>query len=852
MMNTLLPSAILDLGKIAEVVTLEKGVKLKKQFETVSHFYLLLEGTVHFHQLIATDGEEILAGKSHSPYAPIGLDAFISPYRNETTAIVASSSAKLIKWETQALTSALRKCPEVAINFFKFVNHHSNRFIGDTSGLFSSGSATIPLVNKGLSVKGLVSPKKESPSDKVLFLLQSAFFEVFEEEYLLLLTTNMESRKYRKGDLIIDQGEIKKGAYILESGEVQYARSIFDVESGKKCNVSFRSISTPGYLISSSALLGVESAMNAFATKDSTVRYIPWGTLSKAFETHAEFELHFQKRALWLINNQLRAVRTRFITSQLNDEQLVATTLISGNNTKISVQSALHQIPALLSSKSTIPKALDILHQVELNGKPAEKNLASLCLDNLQKTQKESTFYQALLNIYEVTENSENKSNKEIQESCIIACKKAFSVPSIFIKGLENIPSESGCIFIYNHLNNDEYYTLPNHFQITLDSHFLGYLLYEMYGEQAKRVVRIGKREEFGHENYYNKFDFINVITRDSDESDQGKDQKSKTLKSFNEQIKKALQEKKNIIISPEGISHTTEMSPGPFKSGIFKLIQNLDFEPWIVPVVMANFDKRITDKKLACEIKKPFKLSSKLKPYKDDQIRSFLKDYQQEYRDHVKQLVSSIEIENITQLEFDQEVKTLRRRVLPKRKEKGIIAFYGSSTLRLWETLQSDLENKKATNFAFGGSTYEWCLHYFDQIFKGIHPRSFVLYGGDNDLANGRSVDEILRAAHLLIDKIKTHTPDASIAIISVKPSPSRAHLQSEITNLNIKLKALVEFGQRLYWIETHKYMINEDGKAKTEYFIEDMLHLNKNGYECWSRAVRQQLEAYGFLETS
>ncbi|WP_420582945.1 GDSL-type esterase/lipase family protein [Reichenbachiella sp.] len=850
-MNAKLPQAVLALSDIAEIVSLEKGAIIKKQFERVTHFYVLLEGTVHFHQLLSTDGEEILAGKSHSAYAPIGMDAFISPYRNETTAVVDSSFAKLIKWNTDTLVQRLEQHSITAINFFKFINHHSNRFIGDTSGLFSSGSnVAVSVINEQETTADFVELESEATPDLILFLLQSPFFEIFEEQDLKLLTANMQRRHYQKGDLIIDQGEVKKGVFILESGVVQYARQIFDIESGKKFNVPFRSISTPGYLVSSSTLLGVVSAMNAFATEDSIIRYIPSDTLSKTFEDHIEFELQFQKRILWLINNQLRAVRTRLITSQFNDEEIVANTLITGNNTKISVRSDLHKVPALLTNKNTIPIALDILHEVEIKGQPAEKNLASLCLDNLLKTQKESEFYQALLGVYSTTVESDNTSNKALLHECMQACKKAFTIPSIYVKGLENIPAKPGAIFIYNHLSNDEYYTLPNQFQITLDSHYLSYLLYEIYGQLAQRVVRLGKREEFGHEDYYNKFNFINVITRDSDHSDQSNQSKKEALKNFNAAIKYTLVQGKNIIISPEGVSHSTEMSPTQFKAGIFKLIQALDFEPLIVPVVMANFDKRISDKKFACEIKKPFKLSAKLRQYKTKDLSVFLKAYQAEYREYVEQLVSTIETENSAQFEFDQEVKALRRRMLSKRNEEGLMAFYGSSTLRLWENMPSDLGYDKAINFGFGGSTYEWCLHYFRQLFKGIYPSVFVLYGGDNDLANGRTPEDVLRTVKLLIERIKQHVPQSPIAIISVKPSPSRTHLQPSIITLNEQLKSLTHTDTQLHWIDTYTDMRDKNGKVRTELFVEDMLHLNESGYECWSEAVRTQLLAAHLLK--
>ena len=90
-----------------------------------------------------------------------------------------------------------------------------------------------------------------------------------------------------------------------------------------------------------------------------------------------------------MINNRLRAVRTRLIATQFDEEIFVVSTLLKSNSTKLSVHSPLHSIPQLLKDKLTISKGLEVLHQVELKGKGAEKNLASLSLDNLHKTQKE-------------------------------------------------------------------------------------------------------------------------------------------------------------------------------------------------------------------------------------------------------------------------------------------------------------------------------------------------------------------------------------------------------------------------------------------------------------------------------
>ena len=839
-----LPIPLNDLVSIGEIVDLKKDSILKKQFSRVDRFYILLEGSVHFHQTLQSKNQKLLAGMSQSKYAPIGLDGFIMPFRNETTASIASDSAKLICWETNKLIEFLDQNPGLAIDFFYFLNVQSHRFITDTSQLFANTSAALQSTIPDTSSEGYLSFMEHDEVDRVILLLQSPFFEEFDEEDLTYLSQHMERREYLKDDVLIKQDENKKGIFILESGEIQYSRMNYSLETNQQFKVPFRAISTPGYLVSSSSLLGVESAVTSYATKNSVVLFIPDRALQNLCKKNAKFALRFQKRILWLINNQLRAVRTRLITTQFNTELLVAATLLSSNSAKLSVHSPLHMVPVLLENKMTMPKAFEILHDVELNGLGAEKNLASLCLDNLHQTHKEARFFDALQKIYStVAEGGESRSNEAVQVECIESTKQAFSIPSIFVKGFENFPKDSGCVFIYNHLLNDPYYTLPNQFQITLDSHYLAYLLFEHYHTQSIRVVRIGRSEEYGHENYYEKLGFIDVYTKDSDARAETEEEKKLRQQSFFNQVQSAIDEGKNIVISPEGSSHKTEHSPSMFKSGIFKVILKMEKEPLIVPIVVANFDKRITTHKFACEIKKPFRLSEKMKELGVTDVKEFLAGYQNEYRGYVQELAGLTSLENSAQYLFEEEVKDLKKRI--KKKKKGnYTAFYGSSTLRLWEAIEQDLPDRELINFAFGGSTYQWCLHYFDFLFKGEKPESYVLYGGDNDLSNGFSPDEIIDVLDQLVTKIKNHSPNAPITIISVKPSPSREYIWNEIIRTNELLKSYVDEHDNMHWIDAFNAMLSEEGSSRTDLYVEDMLHLNEKGYEVWAEAVSSQLK--------
>ena len=83
--------------------------------------------------------------------------------------------------------------------------------------------------------------------------------------------------------------------------------------------------------------------------------------------------------------------------------------------------------------------------------------------------------------------------------------------------------------------------------------------------------------------------------------------------RNFIKKLKKSLAKGENLIVNPEGISSSTEISPSNFKAGVFKMIIRSGLDPFIVPIVMTNFDKLNSETIYRCEIKKPFRLSSQM-----------------------------------------------------------------------------------------------------------------------------------------------------------------------------------------------------------------------------------------------
>ena len=316
-----------------------------------------------------------------------------------------------------------------------------------------------------------------------------------------------------------------------------------------------------------------------------------------------------------------------------------------------------------------------------------------------------------------------------------------------------------------------------------------------------------------------------------------------KTIKKENKKFfKTAIQELQNgnsLVCSPEGVSHRTPNSPGPFKKGVFALASSMNPQPKIVPIVLANFDLLPKDVEYKCKIMEPFRMSDYgIFDPKDPMIDEVVKTIKLKYQKWVKKLC-------VADQNFEQEITVLKRRSVQKAQQNDLIVFYGSSSIRLWD-LKQDFPFLNTLNLGFGGAFIHSLSSNFENLFQGLQPKAIILYLGGNDLTLGLSAIEIVNQIRIFIQMIHQKFPSTTIFNVSIKPSFERQELLEVIQQIN---QGMLELSMQLYYlnqVKLYEALIDQNQQIRSDVLLQDGLHLNKLGYEILKSQVGKSLKKY------
>jgi lysophospholipase L1-like esterase len=121
--------------------------------------------------------------------------------------------------------------------------------------------------------------------------------------------------------------------------------------------------------------------------------------------------------------------------------------------------------------------------------------------------------------------------------------------------------------------------------------------------------------------------------------------------------------------------------------------------------------------------------------------------------------------------------------------------------------------------------------------------PKTVVFYSGDNDMAAGKSPEQVMEDIAEFFESIHEELPEAQVIYLPVKPSLARWKLWPEMQETNALVKQYVDGRDYITYVDTATPMLGSDGQPRQDIFLNDGLHMNERGYQLWVDALRGQL---------
>ena len=172
-----------------------------------------------------------------------------------------------------------------------------------------------------------------------------------------------------------------------------------------------------------------------------------------------------------------------------------------------------------------------------------------------------------------------------------------------------------------------------------------------------------------------------------------------------------------------------------------------------------------------------------------------------------------------------------------------GGIVFVGSSSIRLWNDLESEFGTTGIVKRGFGGSRMSDVDRYVAQLVLPYKPRLVVVYAGDNDIAEGAKPEQVLASYADFVRQVHEALPHTRIAYLSIKPSPSREAFMPATIQTNELIENYSKGDPALDYIDIYDKMLDGQGRPRSDLFLADALHLNAAGYAIWKSAIADHL---------
>lgn len=190
----------------------------------------------------------------------------------------------------------------------------------------------------------------------------------------------------------------------------------------------------------------------------------------------------------------------------------------------------------------------------------------------------------------------------------------------------------------------------------------------------------------------------------------------------------------------------------------------------------------------------------------------------------------------------FDDELKQLVENSDSDRDTVCDAVFIGSSSIRLWPDLKGSMKPLNVKQRGYGGAMLRDLGINYRRIMAHYRPKAIVFYC-DNDICGWKegdlNVSQVSSLYREFIERLNHDYPDAMVYFLSIKHSLSRKELRPQQEQLNTYMAQYASQNQRLAFVDLTSLLLKENRDINDSLFMDDHLHLNRNGYKLWNEKL-------------
>jgi len=168
-------------------------------------------------------------------------------------------------------------------------------------------------------------------------------------------------------------------------------------------------------------------------------------------------------------------------------------------------------------------------------------------------------------------------------------------------------------------------------------------------------------------------------------------------------------------------------------------------------------------------------------------------------------------------------------------------ILFLGDSLIEYFDW-QERFPDHRVANLGMAGESVQGLLSRVVKV-KEVCPAAdlILIMTGINNVAMGDL--EFFDFYKIILDKLSSFYPDASIFLHSLLPTDVHFISESTIQRVNRSLEILAH-DSGVKYMDIYSRFIDTKGSPVKEYLLDDGVHLSRAGYNVWANAVEKLIE--------